>query len=230
MVRWVCAVILAADAFLILVTLLSDLKVPIPREMIQMFDLKLEGNLAVWYSSALLLLVGMAALGLAYSPMTRESGSPWPRRFWTAAALAFIFLSADETAQVHEKTATRFVWIFGEIPGLTAGFSIPAFFWVVLFMPVMVLFVIGMVMAARTWFAMHHRSRVLTLAAVACWAGVVIAEVVEDRLRRWSMERSVQGAIEEGLEIVGATLFLFAFLDYLLRAMPNPPTAASKLP
>jgi hypothetical protein len=46
---------------------------------------------------------------------------------------------------------------------------------------------------------------------------VIVAEIAEERMIRWSVEPSVRGLIEEGLEIAGTTLFLIAFTEYLLH-------------
>jgi len=69
----------------------------------------------------------------------------------------------------------------------------------------------------------HHASvRRLLLAGALCWIGVVVAEFVQAQLVRHGLERSIQGVIEEGLEVVGAMLFLFAFLEYLRVDRPLP--------
>jgi hypothetical protein len=56
---------------------------------------------------------------------------------------------------------------------------------------------------------------VLALLALCCWIGVIGAEVMQAQLARWSLQRSFQGVIEEGLEITGASLFLMAFMEFL---------------
>jgi hypothetical protein len=58
-----------------------------------------------------------------------------------------------------------------------------------------------------------------------------MAESLEARLRRFSMERSIQGVMEEGLEIAGTSLFLASFLQCLRfdRARHNPAENTSHL-
>jgi hypothetical protein len=211
------AIVLACDAVFIIVTLLSDLKAPVPRDIIRLFDLKLEINLAVWYSSALLLLVAAVAFAIAFSPPPRGAGRKWYSRVWILIGLFFLALSADETAQVHERVGYRLTRAAGESLGTTFGLAHPAYGWVALALPFAAVFIIVVLLAARWWLGLHGRTRRLTLCALACWAGVIVAEIAEERMIRWSVEPSVRGLIEEGLEIAGATLFLIAFTEYLLH-------------
>jgi hypothetical protein len=72
-----------------------------------------------------------------------------------------------------------------------------------------------MIVAARSWLVLFPRSQILALAGVACWVGVICAEFAEAQILRWYGKRSIQGVIEEGLEVVGTTLFLMSFLEFL---------------
>ena len=101
----------------------------------------------------------------------------------------------------------------GDVPGLTRGAG-PAFAWIVALAPLILCFIL-VIRTAADWLRQHRRSRRLALAGLACWMGVIVAEFVQAQLRRLSMQRSVQGVIEEGLEVTGSTLFLIAFLEFL---------------
>ena len=205
-------VVLVVDAVLIVLTLLSDLKVDFALSgLARQFDLKLEGNFAVWYSSLLLLLSGLGAFCVGQLMRRRECHRFSPLLWWFAA-MSFVGLSIDETARLHEKVGIKFVTHFGTVPGLTDG-AVPAFAWLLALAPLIVLFVICMVVAARQIALVNSRSRNLLLAGVACWMGVLAAEFTQAQLQRAGMERSIQGVIEEGLEILGATLFFFAFVE-----------------
>lgn len=204
--------VFVVDAVLIVLTLLSDLKVDFARSgLARQFDLKLEGNFAVWYSSLLFLLCGLGAFCVG-ARMRRNGCHRFPALLWWLVAMSFVGLSIDETARLHEKVGAKFVSHFGTVPGLTDG-AVPAFAWLVALAPLIVLFIIGMVVAARQIALMSYSSRTLLLAGVACWIGVLIAEITQAQLQRAGMERSVEGVIEEGFEILGATLFLIAFVE-----------------
>jgi hypothetical protein len=202
--------VIATNVFLITMTALADLQVPFALTRIgQQADLKEEGVFAAWYSSLLLSLNALAAFLIANSGSTPATQTRVYRLAWTGAACVFLALSIDETAQFHEKTATAFYLFVGHIPYLTDLH--PTFGWVLLFLPFVVGFVVGAIMVIRTWLAFNPRSRLFALAAVACWVGVVLTEAFESQ--QWFLGRS--RALEEGLEIIGSTLFLVSFTEYL---------------
>jgi hypothetical protein len=66
------------------------------------FDLGAERNLPTWFSATQLASVGFL-LGVFAIDRIRKHERPWGVVF---AALAFLFLSLDETAQLHEKVGT----------------------------------------------------------------------------------------------------------------------------
>ena len=82
-------------------------------------------------------------------------------------------------------------------------------------LPFIALFIAAMSAMIRSWIRANRASRNLAIAALWCWIGVLAAEVVEAELFRFSMNRSVEGAIEEGLEITGTALFMAAFCEFL---------------
>jgi hypothetical protein len=206
--------VIAASSLVVLVTGASDLGFAFAqRGLILHLDLNLEGNVAVWYSSVLLFLGGLSALAISAHPPTQIRRRTQYRWVWTLTALFFLGLSADETAQLHEMAGRIFTRRVGDVPGLTAG-SAPVFAWIVALAPLIFGFVIAMMTAAE-WLRQHRRSRRLALAGLACWIGVIAAEFVQAQLHRLSVERSIQGVIEEGLEVAGSTLFLIAFIEFL---------------
>jgi hypothetical protein len=203
----------ALNALLILVTALSDLHLPLTQSgIVLQFDLKLERNIATWYSSTLLFLAAWAAF--AISRLDLAETPAFYRRVWLLVALSFAGLSLDETAQIHEKVGVMFTRRFGTIPGLTTGSAYPVFAWIVVFLPLIVGFIVIMFVIARWSLSLHGFSRKLIFAGIGCWIGVLIAETVEAQLMRLSVSRSLEGAVEEGLEIVGSTCFLIAFVEF----------------
>lgn len=213
-VRCLYVCLIAGDALFALMTLLSDVKHPLAAHYVAThFDLKREGNVAVWYSSTVLLLTSAAALAVG---RIRYEGAREERRrhVWTLASLFFLALSIDETAQLHEKAGVLFTKHVGTVRWLTEG-GWPAFGWMLVLLPLIVLFMALMLLAMRWFLRLHLRSRRLMLGGVLCWVGVLGAELVQAQLVRWSIDRSFQGVIEEGLEVVGATLFLFSLIEFL---------------
>jgi len=214
LLRRICQAMIAGTALLILVTLVTDLgfefEHPHLNRVMMLFDLKLEGNIAVWFSSTLLVVTGIAALFIAAQMPTR------PRHFnlaWMLAALFFIGLSVDETAQLHEAVGRMFTREVVAVPWLTPGAGAD-FGWLVALTPFILAFLAVMMIVSRS-LRPHPPSYRLAVAGLGCWIGVLLAEFIQAQLRQLSMERSVQGVIEEGLEIVGTNLFLASFLTFL---------------
>jgi hypothetical protein len=180
--------VFALNALLIMVTALSDLPLPIAQSgIILQFDLKLEHNIAVWYSSTLLLLT--ACVAFAISRLDVSEKPVFYRRVWLVVALSFAALSVDETAEIHEKAGIVFTRHFGTVPGLTTGNARPVFAWLIVFLPLTVVFIVVMIVAARWSLRLHPYSRKLTFAGIGCWVGVLMAETAEAQLMRFSLKR-----------------------------------------
>jgi hypothetical protein len=211
-VRRIYISIVCLNGLVILATLLSDLGMTLPRGFGQ-FDMKLEGNFATWYSSSLLLLAGGAALLISVRPAPATVRPSAYRLSWTTTSLVFLWLSVDEMNELHERIGFWFTDRFGPVPGLSDGYAI--FGWVVALLPFIVLFIAGMSAMIHSWIRADRRSRNLAMAALWCWIGVVVAEVAEAAIARFSMNRSVQGVVEEGLEITGTAFFFAAFCEFL---------------
>lgn len=77
------------------------------------FDLDSEATVPAWYSSALLLCVSLCAAGLY---LMRRDSAPRPtiRLFWLVFAAAYLYLSIDEAARIHEalEERLRVKWIY----------------------------------------------------------------------------------------------------------------------
>jgi hypothetical protein len=206
--------VILVDCLLIFMTLASDLGLAFTQHRIaSKFDLDNEATVAVWYSSSLLLLTGLAALAISSRVPPQITKSGQYRFVWLLAALFFFGLSTDETAQLHEWAGGVFTHNFGETLGINPGPRLD-FDWLPALLPLIICFLVVMRVAVQ-WLRVHQRSRTFALAGVVCWIGVLIAEFIQAQLRRLSMDRSVEATIEEGLEIIGTTFFLASFLEFL---------------
>jgi hypothetical protein len=213
-VRQGYAALAAISALFVAATLLSDLQHPLMlRWYGRELNLKLEGNIAVWWSSILLFITGMAAWGLSRTVLALPEAR-WTSKLWALMAVFFVALSADESARLHERTGAKFIKWFGEVPWLTnAGFT-----WLLALLPLIVVFVACTVVLARWTFRWHQAGALLLVGGLACWLGVLVAEFVQAQLVRWSLPRGFQGVIEEGLEIIGANLFVAGMVELLWSA------------
>ena len=178
-------------------------------------DLKLEQNVATWYSSVLLLAAATAAL-LNARLAPASSKLKWVHRVgWLSMAFVLIALSADETATIHETLAQliNFINYGAGRPPVKVG----AGDWIPILLPVIILIAAGMIVFFSLLFRICRRAALLALGGVLCWIGAIFAESIEAGMWRLKMSRTLEGLIEESLEIVGTTLLLIAFTEFLRR-------------
>jgi hypothetical protein len=188
-------------------------------------DLKLEQNVATWYSSVILLAAGvMALLNLWYVPATRRPA--WLHRTgWACMAFVLIGLSADETATIHESLARLFN-AMSEAGGRASSYRVGAGDWIPILMPLMILIAGGMLAFFLYQFRRNWKVLLLALGGTVFWISALFAESIEAGMTRIVMTRVTEGFIEEGCEIVGTTCLLIAFTEYFQREQ----SAADSLP
>ena len=165
----------------------------------QFFDVDEEDSLPTWYSATALLLASF--LLLLISRRKRIDRDPWVR-YWYGLTLAFAALSMDEIAGLHEtlNSLIDFSWT---IPGgiLAALFDL-----------------------AYLRFLLHLPSRtrwLFILSGIIFVTGAVVVERStdwyddEDLLN--TLPYNLWNALEEGLEMGGVVLFIYALLGYMTR-------------
>lgn len=203
--------ILGIDLVLITATLFWDLGFEMPRGTGQL-DLRAEFRVSVWYSSALLLLNGGMALLVGFTRTKVKLHPVLYRSVWIGVASVFIYLSVDETLELHERVGR---WFNSDVVAVPAMIEVYA--WVLALLPLIALFVAVVVVLIRHVLVANRLSRRLATAALTCWLGVIVAETVEAQMMRLNIYRSIEGTIEEGLEIAGSSLFFVAFCEFLRR-------------
>ena len=173
--------------------------------LLPLVNLSYEGNLPTWYSSTLLLLCAVVLAVIAASK--RRSGDPY-RRHWTALAVIFLYMAIDEAVSIHELLNQLF-----DLPGIFY------FGWVI---PAGILVAVFVASYLRFLAALPPRSGFEFLRAGAVYVGGALG--VELLLGYWTDLYGDDGlgyglidALEESLEIAGASLFLSALLGYLGR-------------
>jgi hypothetical protein len=173
------------------------------------FDLKNERNIATWYSSGLLLMAGLAAL----LNIKAVVASGWQKRAlragWALVAAVCIWLSADETAMIHETLAPLI-----KFTSQDAKVRVGAGDWIPILLPFIIITAAGMGLFFWLVHSENKRFALLALAGVVCWVGAIWAEAIEAQILKLDIPRGVEGLVEEGLEIIGTSLLLFAFVDY----------------
>jgi hypothetical protein len=194
---------LVAFAGLAVEVLKSEGKLRSRSGFVPMFSLSYEQNIPTWYSSALLfacsLLLAAAALG------AQRSRASYVRHWWLLAA-AFLYISLDETASIHEE-ASRFFNLGGV---LFFGWVIPAG---------IIVLALG-VTYLRFLAHLPRRTRGQFIVAGAIYvSGALLMELP---LGYWTEREGSHGFgyaaidwVEESMEMLGVTLFLLSLLSHL---------------
>jgi hypothetical protein len=182
---------------------------------VRLFNLGGENNLPAWYSSFALLLSStlLGIIGLH----RREEANPY-RWHWLALALIFFCLSVDEGASIHERMLDRLIHRWLEATGyLDYALSVIGTAWVlggVLF---------ALIVFLLFWHFLQHlplTTKALFLIAGAMYiAGAIGLEAVGGQyLARHggnTLTYSMMVAVEEGLEMFGVVVFLYALMLYM---------------
>lgn len=196
-----------AALFLVNIALTVGWQPPLRTIAVQL-DLNNEMSLATWYSSALLLLLGLGAL--ACIPTGYQSKTRWSSLGWRVFAGLAILLSLSEVAGLHETAISSFEKYGAD------GFLKEHASWTLLFAPFILAAVVFMVTLFRREYASLPGAGRLVLVGVACWVGTVVLETLEYGFLYGSpvlaAVRAFEPTVEETLELAGATLILTGVL------------------
>jgi hypothetical protein len=174
--------------------------------LVRRFDLDAEMNVPSWFSSALL-FVAAAILGYI-AVRTRREGDRFASH-WTGLAWIFLLMSLDETAGLH-GLMTRPVRGALHLSG--------AFYyaWVVPMMVALVVF--GIVYLKFVWNLPRPVREWMVLSGIVYVSGALGGELVEGAYKTAhgiDLTFAVVTVIEETLEMVGATMFIYTLLRYV---------------
>lgn len=165
---------------------------------LEFFDLDAEESFGTWFNSALLML--SAILLVHHGRVLRDQGSIW-HAWWRVLGIGFCVLSADEIAGMHEWVNTQ----WEDTP------------WTVIGMPIF-----GLVGLAYLPFLWHHRWRtgLLLLFAGAIYGGgaVGVEHFTDSEVN--SLHYNMWTALEEGMEMLGVIVLIYAVLDHM-REVPE---------
>lgn len=179
--------------------------------VIEQLDSSHEGNLPTWWSS--LLLATAAAIAGLVGLARRRTGAPWSLQ-WLLVAGLLAALSADETAQFHEGTVGPIMDRLVDVTGLEKS--------VVRVIAAALVLVALAAMARLLWpwlrsLAVDTRKWLL-VAGTVYFSGSVGLEVLSRLLERTGSGEAIEpwlAPFEEGFEMVGASLAIFALLPLI---------------
>ena len=178
-----------------------------------LFDLDSEGNIPAWFSSCQLFAVAITYFSCARRKGTETRPS---RVLFILAGIAALYVSSDETAQIHERVhaliGARYIdWI--------PPFIVQNFFFVMVFVAVLVS--IGQ-MLAKDFLALwtHHRRVVLltVLGVVIGLTGGWVFETIGYHIPpTHPILYRVEVTMEEFMEMFGASVILMSALQLRRR-------------
>jgi hypothetical protein len=180
--------------------------------VVQMFNLDAEANLPTYFASLLLVLAALLSAGIG--SVIRARGDRWVRH-WYGLVLAFLYLSIDESLQLHERAI--------EPVRLALGLGGWLYFaWII---PASVLLLVFLIAYWR-----FFRSQPVSLRRGLLWAGLLYVggaigfELVGGQhFERFGPDNIGYVAIttlEEGLELAGMLVLIHALTPYLIRLGP----------
>ena len=185
---------------------------------VRLFDLNKEANIPTFYSFSALLLCSALLAIIAFAK--KKENAPYSLH-WKALSVIFLFLSLDETAQLHEMT----------IKPLRSALNPSRFLhyeWIILY----AVFVLIFVLAYRRFLAdLSQKTRNLILVAGALFVGGALGmETISKYYRCLYLGQSVplslrycnvilnyhmMAAVEELLEMLGIVVFIYALMSYI---------------
>ncbi len=175
------------------------------------FNLGRETSIPTWYSGTLIFLSALSLL-LVWTVKVRAKDRY--RHYWFGLFTVFVLLSIDEVAAIHEVFGG---YIVRSVVGQTSGLFF--YSWVIaggtfalVFALIFLKFLLGLPARTRWLFIVSGAMFV---------SGAVGMEMINgqhsESYGSWTPVYALGTGLEELLEMMGITLFLFAILDYVKR-------------
>lgn len=202
------------------------------------FNLNHEGSLATWFSSMKWLLVAGLLCLFAWRNCSRTADRSWLLLLFP---LVFVLLSLDEATQIHEWLGRQSDALLAQGDRSSSIFNVTGIWMFVIGLPFIGLFS-ALLYGVRRYFREAPAALVkLALGMAVMLTGALGVEMLSNFVVAGSTLSVMQVLLEELLEMLGATLVLWAAVDLLrhhgFRVMLQPvmpaavqvPTARSSL-
>ena len=165
------------------------------------------GDIPTWFASILLLACSLAFAGIARIKQERGGCFAWR---WRGLALSFLVMSIDKSVGAHR-------WANGVLRSVEHRLHLPGYSWVLLVAIAMPLLYFIYAPFVRILGREYHT---LFGAATAVFlSGALVLDKLSAKialvLQGGDIMRLLLTSIEEGLEIFGVILFLYALLRYI---------------
>ncbi len=195
-----------------------------------MVNMAKESSIANWYSTSIMLLIGLVALALAHKERIKDSVKTFYS--WMLFGCFFIFLSMDDGAEIHERVSTSFKSLFkeGEDAGGFIGFvysifeAFPSYAWQLTFLPIFG--AIGLYMLVFSFKQIEQKApRRWLIYGLTCLVVAVGIDFIEGilkygeipwddlPLKKYTITHNTR-VLEEFLEVLGSIWILRSFLGH----------------
>ena len=179
---------------------------------LRFFNLDREYNLPSWFSGIQLAIIGVVCILTFHC----ESQSLSWQRMWFILAGGFFYLSFDEIMVVHESFLREETLEL--IPGTSLLRGLPP--WQIVFAPLGVITAIVFALFFKSRFIPKSTAWFFLIGGFSCWG---LAFVLEGTAMSFFIPNGwyqQEVALEEFAEMAGATLILFAIVQYSFQSAP----------
>lgn len=179
------------------------------------WDLNIEKGYATYFSTIQMYILGLVVFIIASEKRNDLDSIPKVYEWYMVAGL-FFYLALDECIGIHDKINVE---AMNYLPYWKGAESIFAWLWV--FAPMIFVTIIFLIRFFLRAAKNNPQVRYVFMAGLSSW---VMALVFEAIAKSSSFPRYLLIAVEEGLEMFGATLLLLGFSIYLKNIPPKNST------
>lgn len=170
------------------------------------WDLNIEKGYATYFSTIQLYILGLGVLIIAHEK--KRDLNPIPKLYeWNLVACLFMYLSLDECIGIHDKINVEAFNFLPHWEGMNT-----VFLWLWVYAPMILAAIVFLMRFFIRASKNNLKVRLAFLSGLSSW---VIALILEGIARSSSFPRNILIAMEEGLEMLGATFLLLGFAFYL---------------
>jgi len=208
--------------------------------MNRLFNLAREDGFAAWFMNAQTLITALVLWLIFYIHLKFYTSNTYIKVGWLILALFFTYMAADDGAMLHERLGSTFAMMAEESSSTDTFYflnSFPSYTWQILILPFYI--AIGIYMLIFLWkiFRLNMMMYKILL-AFSFLAIAVILDFIEGidndspfyiydyfvnlfNVDLYSVEHFSRD-IEELLEMMGITLFLAVFIEYIGTITDKP--------
>lgn len=184
------------------------------KALTMLFDLDHEANVPTLFMVGLFLVNGL----LLWSLMRLDRPNGRKRWQWLLLSFVFVFLAIDEGSQIHEKSIEAMHRLMGSIPHSALLYA-----WVIPYG--LACLALGIVLG-KFLLSLPKRTLFLMVASGCIFIGGALGvEMLEGAATVFGGETSIfyllLNALEEIMEMIGLSLFVYTLLDHLTSFRPE---------